>query len=92
MATYAFDLINEAGAIGSVSVGEFLTDADAVRNARHTLRTSFTAVMLDVWREGRRVVRLSRASPIDEQLVEDEGGASGPWNISGSNASDQRLA
>ena len=91
MATYAFDFINEAGAIGAVTLGEFPADAEAVRGARNALVKSFTAVALDVWCEGRRIVRLTRDHPGDDDVVERKVETPALRNILGASASDQRI-
>ena len=91
MATYAFDFINEAGTIGSVALGEFPTEADAVRGARHALAISFTAVALDVWSEGVHVMRLRRGVEDGEALIQ-QGDASAPWNVVAPDASENKTA
>ncbi|MEO6339468.1 MAG: hypothetical protein ABIO39_05490 [Caulobacteraceae bacterium] len=59
MATYAFDFIGEDGSINSVDVGIYASDIDAIRQARFALHSRLTAVALDVWREGRRLIHLT---------------------------------
>jgi len=62
MATYAFDFIGEDGMINSVDVGAYVSDIEAVRQARQALRSRLTAVALDIWRDGRRLIHLTNSN------------------------------
>ncbi len=89
MAPYAFDLIDEAGTISSVNLGEFSSDADAVRQGRQALVGSFTALALDIWCEGRHIARLRRTGPDGDPWIEQVD-APAIWNIVAPDASEDR--
>ncbi len=63
MATYAFDFIDADGTISSVDVGVYATDAEAVWQGRLALASRLTAMALDVWCNGRHLIRLTNPNP-----------------------------
>ena len=58
---YGFDFVSSGGAITSIDLGSFATDAEACLQARHELLASVKARAVDIWCDGRLVAHIDRS-------------------------------